>query len=109
MNPWITLSKFVVLSLFIVTASGVTVYDLIYIQPAKRCERAGAWWDARDRQCLTPIPIWWLTGRGLPNPPHPAAGGATQRVAPGVQSTSPPALALANRAATKSRSDSRFK
>jgi hypothetical protein len=108
MNPWITLTKYIVFSLFIITATGMTVYDVLYVQPAKRCERAGAWWDAKDRECLTPIPIWWLTGRGLVNRPHPAPGAA-QRVAPGNQSTSPPSLALANRAATKSRSESRLR
>jgi hypothetical protein len=54
---------------------------MIYVWPAQRCEQAGAWWDARDHECLTPIPVARFTGRdfsaykpapALPRPPTPA-------------------------------------
>lgn len=106
MNQWITGAKLIVLALFTLVSLGMVAYDITYVWPARKCERAGAWWDPKDRQCLTPIPIWRLTKGALTGPP-PA--GEDQRVAPGVQSTSPPSAALANRAATNSRSDSRLR
>jgi hypothetical protein len=33
------------------------------VWPAQRCDREGLWWDQRDRQCLSPIPIERFTGR----------------------------------------------
>jgi hypothetical protein len=109
MTAWITLAKLVVLCLFIITAAGMTAYDIVYVWPAKRCERVGAWWDPRDRQCLTPIPIWLLTHRGPLAGPSLSPAAPPQRVAPGAQSTSPAPLALAKRAATNSRSDNRLR
>jgi len=109
MHRWITGAKLIVLGLFILTTAGVAAYDVIYLWPIQECDRAGAWWDPKDHQCLTPIPIWRITNRGLASgPPGPSADPA-QRVAPGDQSTSPSSLALAKRAATNSRSESRFK
>ncbi len=105
MNQWITSAKLIVLAGFLAASVGTAWYEWAYVWPVKRCDARGAWWDVRDRQCLTPMPIWRITGRGL----VPAARAPDQRVAPGVQSTSPAPLALANRAATNSRSDSRLR
>lgn len=105
MNRWITNTKVIVLAAFFVASAGAAWYDWAYIWPVKRCDERGAWWDVRDRQCLTPLPIWRITGRRLV-PPPPFEG---QRVAPGAQSTSPAPLSLARRAATNSRSDNRLR
>ena len=35
-------------------ASAATAYEWWYVWPVQKCDRAGAWWDAQDRQCLTP-------------------------------------------------------
>ena len=109
MDRWITSAKLIVLAGFLVVSLGTAWYEWAYVWPVKRCDARGAWWDFRDRQCLTPMPIWRITGRGL----APAAPGAgrpgDQRVAPGVQSTSPAPLSLAKRAATNSRSESRLR
>jgi len=106
MTRWITSAKLLALGLFLVASLATFAYEYFYVWPAQKCEARAAWWDPDDRQCLTPIPIWRITGRGLVTGPPP------QRVAAGTQSTSPapPAAApLAKRAATNSRSDSRFK
>ncbi len=103
MDRWITNAKLIVLAGFLAVSLGTAWYEWAYVWPVKRCDARGAWWDFRDRQCLTPMPIWRITGRGL----TPAA--PDQRVAPGVQSTSPAPLALAKRAATNSRSESRLR
>src|SRR5438034_6835389 len=48
---------------FLVACAGVAVYDAIFVWPEQQCTADGAWWDKKDRECLTPIPIWRLTGR----------------------------------------------
>ncbi|MBA3810064.1 MAG: hypothetical protein H0X27_00150 [Caulobacteraceae bacterium] len=73
MNSWITNAKLLALGLFLAAALGMLGYDMIYVWPAQRCERGGDWWDPRDGQCLTPIPIWRITARALPKlPPEDA-------------------------------------
>lgn len=108
MSRLIANAKLLVLSLFFVASAGAVWYDWAYIWPVKRCDERGAWWDAQDRECLTPMPIWRITGRRL-TPPPGAAGAPVQRVAAGTQSTSASPRPLANRAATNSRSDSRLR
>ncbi|MGI8841920.1 MAG: hypothetical protein ACR2F8_14240 [Caulobacteraceae bacterium] len=108
MDRWITSAKLIVLAGFLVVSAGTAWYEWAYVWPVKRCDARGDWWDFRDRQCLTPLPIWRITGRGL----VPAAGApatVAQRVAPGVQSTSAAPLSLAKRAATNSRSETRLR
>jgi len=63
MNSWIANLKYIVLGLFLVASLAATGYEWWYVWPVKRCDNAGAWWDPRDRECLTPIPIWRVTGR----------------------------------------------
>jgi hypothetical protein len=105
MDRWITNAKLIVLAGFIVASAATAYYEWAYVWPVKHCDARGAWWDVRDRQCLTPMPIWRITGRGL----APAAAAVDQRVAPGAQSISPAPKSLANRAATNSRSDNRLR
>ena len=63
MNAWISNTKYVVLGVFLLGSLSVAGYEWWYVWPANRCEKAGAWWDPKDRQCLTPMPIWRITGR----------------------------------------------
>lgn len=63
MEIWIANVKYVILGLFLAGSMAVTAYEWYYVWPVKRCDQAGAWWDPQDRQCLTPIPIWRVTGR----------------------------------------------
>jgi hypothetical protein len=63
MNRWIVATRYVVLGLFLVTSAGIAAYDWWFVWPAQKCDRAGAWWDPRDHQCLDPVPIWRMTGR----------------------------------------------
>ena len=78
MNPF-TRTKWVAIGAFIVASLGAFGYQAYYIWPAQKCEKGGDWWDPKDHQCLTPIPVWRFTGR-LPRAPgaeptaaHPAA------------------------------------
>ena len=65
MRRWFTTAHLAVLALFVAVSAGLVGYQILYVWPAERCEQSGAWWDARDRQCLTPIPIKRFTGRDL--------------------------------------------
>ncbi|MBV9994650.1 MAG: hypothetical protein JO127_05495 [Caulobacteraceae bacterium] len=51
------------LAVFLLICAGLYVYEAMYVWPAQRCEADGAWWNARDRECDTPIQIWRITGK----------------------------------------------
>ena len=115
MTRWMTSAKLFVLGAFLLASLAATAYEVFYVWPEHKCDAQGLWWDPKDRQCLSPMPIWRLTGRTLVAPPQNAVSGLTptasdpHRVAAGAQSTSPAPPSLANRAATNSRSDSRLR
>jgi hypothetical protein len=58
---------------FLVACAGMALYDVIFVWPQQHCESDGAWWDSKDHECLTPIPIWRLTGRTMTAPAHGSA------------------------------------
>jgi hypothetical protein len=79
MRRWFTTAYLAVLALFVAVSAGLVGYQILYVWPAQRCEKLGAWWDPKDRECLTPIPIERFTGRDFsaykpapPLPPPPA-------------------------------------
>ena len=112
MTRWITSAKLFTLGAFLFASLATVGYEMYYVWPEKRCGERGAWWDPQDRQCLTPMPIWRITGRGLANGPPVATTSPSadaHRVAAGAQSTSPAPLSLANRAATNNKSDNRLR
>ena len=110
MTRWFTSAKLFVLGAFLFASLATVGYEMYYVWPAKRCDERGAWWDPQDHQCLTPMPIWRITGRRLTRgPADPAPSADPHRVAAGAQSTSPAPLPLANRAATNNRSDNRLR
>jgi hypothetical protein len=83
MRRWFTTAHLTVLALFVAVSAGLVGYQILYVWPAHRCEQAGAWWDARDHQCLTPIPVARFTGRDFstykPAPPLPRPPTPTKR------------------------------
>ena len=56
----------VFIGLLLLGAGGAFAYEAIYIWPIKTCETHGGWWDAKDRRCGVPMPIWRITGHGGP-------------------------------------------
>jgi hypothetical protein len=66
MQRWIANTKYVLMGFFLVASLCATAYQWWYIWPVRKCDQAGAWWDPRDHQCLTPMPIWRITGH-MPN------------------------------------------
>lgn len=75
MKRWFTTAHLSVFTLFLLVSAAMVGYQILYVWPAKQCDREGLWWDQRDRQCLTPIPIARFTGRDfaayrvIPAPP----------------------------------------
>jgi len=65
MNRTINRTKLLFVGLFFVFAGGVWAYQAIVIDPGKRCEAKGAWWDPDKRICATPIFLPNITGRPL--------------------------------------------
>ena len=68
MQHWFSRATRATLAVFVLASLSVAAYDWWYIWPAQKCEKVGQWWDPRDHECLTPIPVWRITGR-LPTPP----------------------------------------
>jgi hypothetical protein len=69
MNPLIDRLKILFLGLFVVACAVVAVGQVVWLDPQKRCELRGAWWDPSSRICATPIAISKLTGRPNGSPP----------------------------------------
>ncbi|HEY5105594.1 MAG TPA: hypothetical protein VII73_02345 [Caulobacteraceae bacterium] len=69
MTRWITNAKLIALAGFFVASLAAVAYQMVFVWPVQRCEAHGAWWDGSDRQCLTPIAIWRITGRPLASGP----------------------------------------
>ena len=72
MSRMIANMRVLLVGLFIVATAATSLYQYYYIWPMQKCEKAGAWWSGKYRQCVTPIPIWRLTGRE-PGGPKAAA------------------------------------
>jgi hypothetical protein len=69
MNPLIDRLKIFFLGLFVLACVIVWVGQFLWLDPAKRCESHGAWWDPSARICATPIFLPRLTGRPVGAPP----------------------------------------
>jgi hypothetical protein len=67
-------SKLVFLGLFAIMIAITIGYEALYVwpktRPVQNCEGRGGWWDEKDRQCLTPMPIYTFTHRA-PGAPQP--------------------------------------
>ena len=71
------------MGVFVAACLAAFVYQYFFVWPEQQCDQVGAWWDAKDHQCLSPMPIWRITGRMAPRtvipatPPAAKAGPAT--------------------------------
>jgi hypothetical protein len=73
--------KLIFILVFVVACAITWTYHFVYIWPRNQCEDKGAWWDAQDRVCATPMPIWRITGR-LPPAGAPKAPTVSAPTAP---------------------------
>ncbi len=51
------------MGVFLIACLVALIYHVFFVWPRQDCDQRGAWWDSKDRQCLTPLPIWRITGR----------------------------------------------
>ena len=68
--------RYILMAVFLVASLAAFGYEWWFVWPARDCEAKQKWWDPKDHQCLSPMPIWRITGR-LPTtvvttPPAPA-------------------------------------
>ncbi|HEY1881258.1 MAG TPA: hypothetical protein VGG68_15125 [Caulobacteraceae bacterium] len=59
------IARIIVFAVFLAVTIGEVGYQVLYVWPEQKCDRQGLWWDPKDRQCLTPIPIERFTGRNF--------------------------------------------
>ena len=59
------IARLIVFALFLGVTVCVVGYQMLYVWPQQKCDREGLWWDPKDRQCLTPIPVERFTGRNF--------------------------------------------
>ena len=64
---------------FLVTCLVLLVVQVVWITPGQDCERAGKWWDWRQRTCAQPIQISDITGRPITDRSSPEAATADAR------------------------------
>jgi len=55
--------KWTFLVVFLLACGAILFYHARYVWPRDRCEAHGGWWDERDTECATPMPIWVFTHR----------------------------------------------
>jgi hypothetical protein len=65
MNPTIERVKLLFVGLFAVIVVGILVWQVGWIWPEQRCEKAHKWWDSGQRVCATPVLISDITGRPI--------------------------------------------
>lgn len=76
MNPLIPRLARMFLIAFAGIVALIVVVQIVWINPGKRCEEAGNWWDWRDRACARPVLISDITGRVIDTPEARAAAKA---------------------------------
>jgi hypothetical protein len=55
--------SFMFVGLFAVLVGGVLTYQAFWLDPGKRCEADGNWYDVESRTCATPVYIPNITHR----------------------------------------------
>jgi hypothetical protein len=63
MNVTINRLKVFFLVVFAVAVVAIWAYQILWVWPAKACDKKGAWWDPQTRVCAAPIFIPDITGR----------------------------------------------
>ncbi len=63
MNPNIERLKLIFVAAFVLAVVGVMVWQIGWIMPQKKCEKAHRWWDPGERVCAMPVLITTITRR----------------------------------------------
>lgn len=67
MNRFLTFRRLGVLFLgmFVMLSLGAVAWQHYWLEPGKRCEESGRWWDPDGRTCAQPLSIAEITGRPI--------------------------------------------
>lgn len=68
MNPNVERLKLIFLGIFAVALVAVAVWQVGWIWPQQKCDKAHKWWDGSQRVCAQPILISDVTGRVIADP-----------------------------------------
>jgi len=68
MNPVIDRLKLIFVGVFLVANIVMLVWQVGWVMPRERCEKAHKWWDNSERVCAQPILTSDITGRLIDNP-----------------------------------------
>ena len=68
MNPVIDRLKLIFLGVFVVANIAMLTWQVGWVMPREKCEKAHKWWDGSQRVCAQPILISDVTGRVIDNP-----------------------------------------
>ena len=63
MNPNIERLKLIFVGVFAIAVVAVLVWQIGWIMPQKKCEKAHRWWDPGERVCAMPVLITTITRR----------------------------------------------
>lgn len=82
MNPTIARLARYFLIAFAAIVAVITVREVVWVIPGKKCEAQRMWWDWRDRVCARPILISNITGRVIADDKSRAAAKAEVHAKP---------------------------
>ena len=68
MNPVIDRLKLIFVGVFLVANIAMLVWQVGWVMPREKCEKAHKWWDNGQRVCAQPILTSDITGRIIDNP-----------------------------------------
>ena len=76
MNRAVDRTTMIFLGLFVVCVAAVMAYQILVIEPGRKCEKNGGWWDPGERICGHPIYLPNITGRPIKGGPAAPARAA---------------------------------
>ena len=99
MNPTIERLKLIFLGIFALLVIAGGIWQVGWVWPRQKCEKAHMWWDGSQRVCATPVLISDITGRTIQDKQGEAAArqavgrpGAPVVAAPAAVEAAPPAV-----------------
>ena len=68
--------KLIFIGIFVVVNIAILIWQIGWVWPQQRCERAHKWWDNGQRVCAAPVLISDITGRTIQDKQGEAAARA---------------------------------
>ena len=68
MNPILERLKIIFLTAFVALTAALLIWQVGWLWPQQKCEKAHRWWDNSQRICAQPVLISDITGRVIADP-----------------------------------------